>query len=136
MSATALAIDQFQSFRSSRPDLRRAETSNRAPSLPAQASNRLLAALPAAEYQRLLPHLKTVPLVRGQTIYQASSQADQVFFPTSGMVCLTHVTAKGESSELAVVGNEGLVGIFQILSGNICWPYSALVYGAGRALQI
>jgi CRP-like cAMP-binding protein len=136
MTATVLAIDKAHSFRSPWPALRRAETTVRTESLPGQAGNRLLAMLPAAEYQRLLPHMVPVPLLLGQAIYQAGSPAHQVFFPTDGIVSMVHLTAAGESSELAVVGNEGVLGIFQILSGVMSWPYSSVVYAAGHALRI
>jgi CRP-like cAMP-binding protein len=141
MSVAVLAIDRRQSFtpalrRSPGPHLHGAETRPCEASLPAQANNMLLTALPALEYQRLLPHLEPVPLRLGQTLYEASSRADHVFFPTAGMVSLAHLTAQGESSELAVVGNEGVLGFFQIFGGETSWPYSSVVYGAGHALRI
>lgn len=141
MSATAFVIDRPQlsipALRGSLGSrLRGARTRGCTASTPWQANNLLLTALPAPEYQRLLPHLEPVPLLLGQTIYQASSRADHVFFPTEGMVSLAHLTAEGGSCELAVVGNEGVLGIFQILAGETSWPYSSMVYGAGHALRL
>lgn len=141
MSAAVLAIDRPRSFtpalrRSAGPHLRGADTRVCEANMPEQANNLLLTALPVSEYQRLLPHLEPVPLLLGQSIYQASSRADHVLFPTAGMVSLAHLTAEGESSELAVVGNEGMLGFFQILGGETSWPYSCVVYGAGHALRI
>ena len=79
--------------------------------------NRLLAALPAADYERLLPHLEQVPLALGRALYESGSEQDYVFFPTSSIVSLLYVMQDGSSAEIAVVGNEGVVGIALFMGG-------------------
>ena len=73
--------------------------------------NHLLAALPAADLLRLLPHLELVPLPLGAVIYESGGEQAHVYFPTSGIVSLLYVMEDGASAEIAVVGNEGVVGI-------------------------
>ena len=91
--------------------------------LPASAStprgkeNHLLAALPAAEYERLLPHLEPVPLELGWALYESGTPQNHVYFPTDCIVSLLYVMEDGSSAEIAVVGNEGLVGISLFMGG-------------------
>lgn len=73
--------------------------------------NRLLAALPAAELERLLPHLERVPMSLGQVLYESGVQMRYVYFPGNCIVSLLYVMVDGASAEIAVVGNEGLVGV-------------------------
>ena len=73
--------------------------------------NRLLSALPAKEYERLLPYLETVSLSLKQIIYAANEPIDYVYFPNSGVISLVNVTENGGTIEAAMVGNEGMVGI-------------------------
>ena len=100
-----------------------------APHLP--RNNRLLAALPAADYERLLPNLEHVSLELGKVIYESGCQQNYVYFPTSGIVSLLFVMENGSSAEIAVVGNEGLVGISLFMGGEST-PSRAIVQSAGQ----
>src|SRR5947209_6553574 len=78
---------------------------------PAQPPNRLLARLPAAEYQRLSAHLRAVPLELKQVLYKAFSPIDYVYFPLRGVVSNLTVMEDGSAIEVATVGNEGVLGL-------------------------
>jgi CRP-like cAMP-binding protein len=69
------------------------------------AQNHLLAALPAAEYARLLPHLELVPMPLGHALYESGIQLRHVYFPINSIVSLLYVMEDGSSSEIAVVGH-------------------------------
>ena len=97
--------------------------------------NRLLAALPAADFERLLPHLEPCPLPLGQTLYESGGHMAHVYFPTEGIVSLLYVMENGASAEIAVIGNEGLVGVSMFMGGENT-PSRALVQGAGHACRL
>ncbi len=99
------------------------------------ARNRLLAALPAANLARLLPHLEPCPLPLGQTLYESGSRMTHGYFPTEGIVSLLSVMESGASAEIAVIGNEGLVGVSLFMGGEST-PSDALVQGAGHAYRL
>src|SRR5688572_2275622 len=80
--------------------------------------NRLLAALPPADLQRVQPYLTPVSLRAGETLYEAGSQIHHVYFPTTAVVSMLYVTSNGSSSDVAVVGNEGLVGVSSFMGGD------------------
>jgi CRP-like cAMP-binding protein len=86
-----------------------------APHSPKQ--NLLLAALPDADYQRLLPHLEPVQLTIGQTLYETGSPMRHVYFLASSIVSLLYVTRNGAGTETAVIGNEGMAGVALIMGG-------------------
>jgi len=92
--------------------------------------NRLLAALPAADLLRLLPHLERVPLALGAVIYESGGEQAHVYFPASGIVSLLYVMKDGAAAEIAVVGNEGMVGIALFMGGDTT-PSRAVVQSAG-----
>jgi CRP-like cAMP-binding protein len=73
--------------------------------------NQLLATLPASELEALRPHLDRVYLARGTCLYEFGESLSHAYFPTRGMVSLGHTSANGDSSELAVVGPEGVIGV-------------------------
>ena len=73
-------------------------------------TNRLIAALPAAEFQRWLPMLEFVEMKQGDLLYVAGQKLNYVFFPTTAMISLQYGLADGHSSEIAVIGKEGVVG--------------------------
>lgn len=79
----------------------------------APRQNGLLAALPAADYERLSGSLELVlvPLPLGRAVYESGAQLDYAYFPTDCIVSLLSVTKDGSSAEIAIAGNEGLVGI-------------------------
>ena len=103
--------------------------------LPSPRQNHLLTALPAASYERLLPHLEPVPLDLGWAVYESGSQQGYVYFPTDGIVSLLYVMRDGSSAEIAVVGNEGVVGIALFMGGEST-PSRAVVQSAGYACRL
>ena len=96
--------------------------------------NHLLAALPSADYKRLLPELERVPLALGQVLYESGSGQAHVYFPTDSIVSLLYVMQNGSSAEIAVVGNEGVVGIALFMGGETT-PSRAVVQSAGSAYR-
>jgi Crp-like helix-turn-helix domain len=98
-------------------------------------SNRLLAALPDAEWQRWLPHLEAVDLTFGQVLNESGRSPTHAYFPTTAIVSLLHVMEKGASAAAAVVGNEGIVGTALFLGG-MTTPSRAVVQSAGRAWRM
>jgi len=95
--------------------------------------NRLLAALPDSEYQRLLPHLELVPMPLGEVLYESGGRLQHVYFPTTSIVSLLYVLENGASAEIAVVGNEGILGISLFMGGETT-PSRAIVQSAGDRL--
>ncbi|MEW6497983.1 MAG: Crp/Fnr family transcriptional regulator [Cyanobacteriota bacterium] len=84
-----------------------------------QPVNRLLAALPDAEYQRLIPHLERVPLPLKQVLHKAGESIEYVYFPHRAIVSLISTPEEGSKVEVGLVGNEGIVGIPAALGDNI-----------------
>ena len=97
--------------------------------------NHLLAALPAAEFERLSPHLELVPMRLGEILYEPGTQMQHAYFPTTAIVSLHYVMDTGASAETAGVGNEGVVGISLFLGGNTT-PSSAVVQTAGHGYRL
>jgi CRP-like cAMP-binding protein len=97
--------------------------------------NRLLAALPAASLQELLPSLERVSLPLGMVVYESGGTQGYVYFPTSSIVSLLYVLADGASAEIAVTGNEGLVGIALFMGGETT-PSRAVVQSAGHGYRL
>ena len=97
--------------------------------------NHLLAALPASESKRLYPHLDLVPLPLGEVLYESGDPLQYVYFPTDSIVSLLYVMADGSSAEIAVVGNEGLIGIALFMGGETM-PNRAVVQSAGYAYRL
>jgi CRP-like cAMP-binding protein len=97
--------------------------------------NRLLGALPTPEYARLQPDLESVDMVLGSVLYEPGSLLRHVYFPTTSIVSLLYVMKDGESAEIAVVGNDGLVGMSLYLGGGTT-PSRAVVQNAGVAYRI
>ena len=97
--------------------------------------NHLLAALPATDFERLLPHLEPVPLPLGLAVYESGGQQGYVYFPTDSIVSLLYVMQDGSSAEIAVVGNEGVVGIALFMGGEST-PNRAVVQSAGYACRL
>jgi CRP-like cAMP-binding protein len=104
-----------------------------APHHPTQ--NRLLAALPAPEYERLLPHLELVPMPLGEVLYESGGRLQHVYFPTTSIVSLLYVLENGASAEIAVVGNEGILGISLFMGGETT-PSRAIVQSAGFGYRL
>jgi CRP-like cAMP-binding protein len=97
--------------------------------------NHLLAALPDAEWQRWQPLLEPVELPLGEVLYESGGTLSHVYFPTTAIVSLLYVMENGSSAEIAVVGNEGIVGISLFMGGEST-PSRALVQSAGRGLRL
>ena len=97
--------------------------------------NHLLAALPAAEFERLAPHLERVPMLLGETLYESGGQLQHVYFPTTAIVSLLCVLESGSSAEIAGVGNEGILGISLFMGGDTT-PSSAVVQTAGHGYRL
>jgi CRP-like cAMP-binding protein len=99
------------------------------------SSNGLLAKLPAAVCARLTPDLRPVTLPIGKVIYEAKAQQDQIYFLRSGIVSLLNVLENGDAAEIAMVGNEGMVGT-AVLVDSQSTPSRAVVQVAGEALVL
>jgi len=97
--------------------------------------NHLLEALPEDELARLLPLLERVPLVLGDVLYESGEHLRHVYFPVNAIVSLLYVMADGASAEIAVVGNEGIVGISLFMGGETT-PSRAIVQSAGHAYRL
>src|SRR5689334_14446569 len=104
-------------------------------SMPAPTQNLILAALPDADYGRLLPQLELVSLPLGHSLYESGGQLQHVYFPVEGIVSLLYVTQGGNSAELAVIGCEGMVGISLFMGGETT-PNRAVVQAAVRAYRL
>jgi len=105
-------------------------------SLPHSPShNHLLAALPAAEFERLSPHLEPILLPLGEMLYEPGDQLQYAYFPTTAIVSLHYVMESGASAETAGVGNEGVVGIALFMGGDTT-PSSAVVRTAGHGYRL
>ena len=97
--------------------------------------NYLLAALPAADYELLAPHLELVSMPLGQMLYEPDMQLQHAYFPTTAIVSLHYVMESGASAESAGVGNEGVVGISLFMGGDTT-SSSAMVQTAGHAYRL
>jgi CRP-like cAMP-binding protein len=102
---------------------------------PPATHNLLLAALPAADYDRLAPHLEPVVLPLGWALYESGDRPSYVFFPTEGIVSLLYVMENGASAEIAVTGSEGMIGVSLFMGGGST-PSSAVVQSAGHAYRL
>jgi CRP-like cAMP-binding protein len=97
--------------------------------------NLLLAALPDLEWRRWQPLLEQVEMPLGQVLYESGATLAHVYFPTTAIVSLLYVMEDGASAEIAVVGNEGIVGISLFMGGGST-PSRAVVQSAGRGLRL
>ncbi|MEP7102655.1 MAG: Crp/Fnr family transcriptional regulator [Burkholderiales bacterium] len=97
--------------------------------------NHLLAALPEPEWKRWSPQMELIDLELGAVLYESGSTMTHVYFPTTAIVSLLYVMENGASAEIAVVGNEGLVGISLFMGGNST-PSRAVVQSAGKGYRI
>ncbi len=108
--------------------------------LPAAASssprqNHLLAALPPSDYERFAPRLELIAMNLGDVLYESGAKLQHVYFPTTCIISLLYVMEDGASAEIAVVGNEGILGISLFMGGNTT-PSRAIVQSAGRAYRL
>ena len=97
--------------------------------------NHLLDALLNADYDRLFPNLELVELPLGEVLYESGGKLKYVYFPTTSIVSLLYVMEDGSSAEIAVVGNEGILGI-SIFMGGDTTPSRAVVQSAGHGYRM
>src|SRR5512143_411707 len=97
--------------------------------------NHLLDALPTGDYERLAAHLQLIPMRLGDVLYESGDRLRYVYFPTTSIVSLLYVMEDGASAEIAVVGNEGILGISLFMGGETT-PSRAVVQSAGYAFRL
>jgi CRP-like cAMP-binding protein len=97
--------------------------------------NQLLAALPSVELQRWLPQFEPVEMPLGQVLYESGTTLSHVYFPLTAIVSLLYVMENGASAEIAVVGNEGIVGVSLFMGGEST-SSRAVVQSAGQAFRL
>ena len=105
------------------------------PALHSPTQNHLLAALPVAEFERLAPYLELVPMPLGEALYESGGRLQHVYFPTTSIVSLLYVMEDGASAEIAVVGNEGILGISLFMGGETT-PSRAVVQSSGYGYRL
>ena len=105
------------------------------PASPDPRQNQLLAALPAADYERLLANLEFVKLPLGLVVFESGSKLRHLYFPASGIVSLLYAMENGASTEIAVIGDEGVVGIALFMGGEST-PSRAVVQSAGYGYRL
>ncbi|MGO4155057.1 Crp/Fnr family transcriptional regulator [Cupriavidus sp. YAF13] len=98
-------------------------------------ANHLLAVLPEGEWLRLAPHLILTELPLGHVVYESGDQLGYVYFPTTAIVSLLYVMEDGASAEIAIVGNEGIVGIALFMGGETT-PSRAIVQSGGHGYRL
>ena len=101
----------------------------------ARQQNQLLAAMPEAEWKRWLPEIEAIDLPLAQVLYEPGSTLSHVYFPTTAIISMLYVLENGASAEIAVVGNEGLIGISLFMGGDST-PSRAVVQSAGKGLRL
>ena len=97
--------------------------------------NALLAALPAVELERLAPDLELVPLTLGQVLYETGQTMSHAYFPLDCIVSILYVMENGDSAEIAIIGNEGIVGV-PLFMGGESTQSRAIVQNAGHAYRL
>ncbi len=97
--------------------------------------NHLLAALPAADYTRLLPDLELTPMPLGWAVYESGGHMGFLYFPTTSIVSLLYVMESGASAEIAITGNEGLIGVSLFMGGESTTS-RAVVQSAGNGYRL
>jgi CRP-like cAMP-binding protein len=97
--------------------------------------NQLLAALPEDAWARWMPRLEPVKLPLGKVLYESGGRLSHVYFPTTAIVSLLHMTEDGDSAEIAVVGREGMVGISLFMGGDSTTS-RAVVQSAGQGYRL
>jgi CRP-like cAMP-binding protein len=99
------------------------------------SENRLLAALPPDDYERMLPGLQQVSFSLGEVVYEFGGHLNYVYFPTTSIVSLLYTMENGATAEMGLTGNDGVVGIALFMGGGTM-PNHAVVQSAGRALRM
>ena len=97
--------------------------------------NQLLAAMPEADWKRWLPDMEAADMPLGRVLYEPGSTLSHVYFPTTAIISMLYVLENGASAEIAVVGNEGMVGISLFMGGETT-PSRAVVQSAGKGFRL
>src|SRR4030088_1453306 len=97
--------------------------------------NYLLAALSAVERERVYPHLQLVTMPLGKVLYESGDTLRHIYFPTDSIISLLYVLKDGASAEIAVVGNDGAIGVALFMGGETT-TNRAIVQSAGFAYQL
>lgn len=105
------------------------------PELDNPKQNKILNALPSLEYGRLLPFLEQVAMPLGEVLYESGGELTSVYFPVNCIVSLLYVMENGASAEIAVVGNEGIIGVALFMGGRTM-PNRAVVQSQGYAFRM
>lgn len=103
--------------------------------IPSLEQNYLLSSLPADVRERLKPHLQLITLPLGKCLYESGDEQKYVYFPTNSIISLVYVLFNGDSAEISVVGNEGMLGLPLFMGGGST-PNRAVVQSAGNAYQL
>ena len=102
---------------------------------PFAKQNQLLNALPHAERERLFPHLEPVELTLGKVLYESGGRLRHIYFPIDSIVSLLYVMENGAAAEIAVVGNDGAIGVALFMGGETT-TNRAVVQSAGWAYRL
>lgn len=102
---------------------------------PNPTDNHILGALPALERERLFPHLELISMPLSSVLYESGDALRHIYFPTNCIVSLLYVMQDGASAEIAVVGNEGAIGVSLFMGGETT-PSRAIVQSAGHAYRL
>jgi len=97
--------------------------------------NHLLGSLPIAEYGHLSPHLELVVMPLGDVLYEAGDEVRYAYFPTTCIVSLLYVMESGAPAEIAMIGNDGMIGVSLFMGGRTT-PNRAVVRSAGYAYRL
>src|SRR5688572_19449312 len=117
---------------------RKSTTGNRHPDMSSihdPNQNHLLAAMLDAEFDRLAPHLELIPMPLGDVLYESGGKLQHVYFPTTAIVSLHYLLENGGSSEIAGVGNEGMLGVSMFMGGGST-PSRAVVQSSGAGYRL
>ena len=101
----------------------------------APRQNHILAALPGADFKRVLPHLEAVAMPPGWVMHGAGQRQGRLYFPTEGIVARLYETEAGATAAFAFTGNEGVIGIASFLGGK-SMPSQAVVISPGHAYRL
>jgi CRP-like cAMP-binding protein len=112
-----------------------ATDAKRTSAAPTPHQNHLLDALPTSDYERIAAHLELVPMGLGDVLYESGTRLRYVYFPTTSIISLLYVMEDGASAEIAIVGNEGILGISLFMGGETT-PSRAIVQSAGCAFRL
>ena len=103
------------------------------PNCPRQ--NHLIEALPTAVYESLFPLMELVPMPLGEVLYESGDKLRYIYFPTTSIISMLYILENGASAEIAVVGNEGIIGIALFMGGGTM-PNRAIVLSSGHAYRL